>query len=88
MFTDMVVLQNRENNEVPCKIVQQKELCAISASASSFRLENGAKTPRIIVRRSKEIICKLLRPPAVGPTARLSLAWEFVASHIYRTGRG
>jgi hypothetical protein len=36
------------------------------ASADSFWLEEGAKTPGIIVRRSTEIICRLLRPPAVG----------------------
>jgi hypothetical protein len=41
--TDRVALQNIENNEVPCKIVQDKELRAISASADSFRLEGGAK---------------------------------------------
>jgi hypothetical protein len=39
----MVALQNRENNEVPCKIFQGKELCVLSASASSFRLESGTK---------------------------------------------
>jgi len=49
----------------PAKSSKKKELCTISASVSSFQLEDGAKTPRIIVRRSKEIICKLLRPSAV-----------------------
>jgi hypothetical protein len=37
----MAALQNRENNEVPCKIVQEKELCVLLASVGSFRLEGG-----------------------------------------------
>ena len=32
-----VAPQNPDNNEVPCKIVQDKELRAVSASAGSFR---------------------------------------------------
>jgi hypothetical protein len=42
-FTDRVAPQNIENNEVPCKIVQDKELRAVSASDGSFRLTGGAK---------------------------------------------
>ena len=41
--TDRVALQNIENNEVPCKIVQDKELWDVSASVGRFRLENRAK---------------------------------------------
>jgi hypothetical protein len=41
--TRRVALQNIENNEVPCKIFQRKELQAVSASGSSFRLTDGAK---------------------------------------------
>jgi hypothetical protein len=37
----MVALQNRENNEVPCKIVQGKKLCVLSAFVGSLRLEGG-----------------------------------------------
>lgn len=64
------------------------------ASTSSFRMEGGTKPTRIIVRRSKEIIRKLLRcdthatqmrawfprsPKARGPGGtRLLFAYIFV----------
>jgi hypothetical protein len=57
----MVALQNSHNKGVACKIVQDKELRDVSASVGSFRLKGGRKTSKIIVRRSKEIICKHLR---------------------------
>jgi hypothetical protein len=41
--TDRVALQNIENNEVPCKIFQDKELRAVSASTGRFRLDGGTK---------------------------------------------
>jgi hypothetical protein len=41
--TRRVALQNIENNEVPCKIFQRKELQAVSSSGSGFRLTGGAK---------------------------------------------
>ena len=41
--TGRVALQNPENKEVPCKIVQDKELRGLSASADSFRLKRGAE---------------------------------------------
>jgi hypothetical protein len=40
---DRVALQNIENKEVPCKIFQDKELRAVLASPSLFRLKCGAK---------------------------------------------
>jgi hypothetical protein len=40
--TRRVALQNIENNEVPCKIFQAKELRDVSISAESFRLKGGA----------------------------------------------
>jgi hypothetical protein len=67
-FTGRVALQNIENNEVPYKIFQAKELRAVSASVGRFRLEGDAKracrddvcrkTSGIIVRRRRELICK------------------------------
>jgi hypothetical protein len=42
----MVALQNRHNKGVACKIVQDKELCALLDSASSFWLEGGTKRTR------------------------------------------
>jgi hypothetical protein len=42
-FTGMVALQNRENNEVLCKIVQGKELGVLSASVGSFRHEEEVR---------------------------------------------
>jgi len=62
----MVSLQNRQNKEVIRKILQVNELCEVLVPSDRFRLEEGAKTPGIIVRRITEIICKRLRPPAVG----------------------
>jgi hypothetical protein len=41
--TDRVALQNIENKGVPCKIFQNKELRAVLASPSLFRLKSGAK---------------------------------------------
>jgi hypothetical protein len=43
VVTDRVALQNIENNEVPCKIFQDKELREVSASSGSYRLKSGAK---------------------------------------------
>jgi hypothetical protein len=40
---DRVTLQNIENNEVPRKIFQDKELRVVLASPSLFRLKCGAK---------------------------------------------
>jgi hypothetical protein len=60
----MVALQNRHNKGVVCKIVQDKELRDVSASVGSFRLKGGRKTSKIIVRRSKEIICSVSRTKA------------------------
>jgi hypothetical protein len=40
--TDRDALQNIENKEVPCKIVQDKELRDVLASPSLFRLKSGA----------------------------------------------
>ena len=40
--TGMVALHNLDNKEVPCKILQDKELRAVSASAVSFRLKSDA----------------------------------------------
>jgi hypothetical protein len=40
---DRVALQNIENNEVPCKIFQDKELRDVLASVGSCRLQCGAK---------------------------------------------
>jgi len=68
----MVSLQNLDNKEVPCKIVQDRELRDVSPFDGSSRLRCGAKTSGIIVRRSRKIICKA---PAVRRAARLSLAW-------------
>jgi hypothetical protein len=45
-FTGRVAPQNRENKEVPCKILQDKELRGVSASSGSFRLKDGAKRTR------------------------------------------
>jgi hypothetical protein len=46
----MVALQNIENKEVPCKIFQDKELRAVSASSGSFRLKGGAtRTCRTVI---------------------------------------
>ena len=41
--TDRVSPQNIENKEVPCKIVQDKELRGVLASGDRFRLEYDAK---------------------------------------------
>jgi hypothetical protein len=42
-LTDRVALQNIENNEVPCKILQDKELRDVSTSVGRFRLAGGAR---------------------------------------------
>jgi hypothetical protein len=57
--TGRVALQNIENKEVPCKIVQDKELRAVSASSGSFRLKNDAKkTCRMVFEeRLLESLC-------------------------------
>ena len=80
--TRRVALQNIENKEVPCKIFQDKKLRAVSASSGSFRLKGGAKRtcPDDVCRKTSEDHCatkwgNYLQPPAVGPEARLSLAW-------------
>jgi hypothetical protein len=79
--TGRVALQNIENNEVPCKIFQRKELCAVSASAGSFRLKGGAKRTcrdddlkedfwnHCATKKGNN-----LQAPAVRPIARYSLA--------------
>src|ERR1035437_390891 len=75
-----VALQNIENNEVPCKIFQAKELRAVSASFGRFRIEGGAKrTYRDDLRESFWDHCATkrgnnLQAPAVRPIARYSLA--------------
>jgi hypothetical protein len=79
----MVALQNIDNNEVICKIVQDKELRELSASSVGFRRSGdagtiGEKLLSLIVQERGDIFCKHLRcgqlAPAVRPTARSSLA--------------
>jgi hypothetical protein len=62
----MVALQNRHNKGVTSKIVQDKELRVVSASAGGFWLKKdagtmGEKLTEMIVQQSGEIICKPLR---------------------------
>jgi hypothetical protein len=86
-FTDRVALQNPQNKGVPCKIVQDKELRDVLASADRFRLTGDTKgragtmicrkSSEIIVRRSGEIICK-----GLAVQADALRAMRFVESQV------
>ena len=58
----MVSLYNLQNKGVICKIVQDKELRDVLVSFGHFRMKNDRdnwrKSLELIMRRSREIICK------------------------------
>jgi hypothetical protein len=60
--TGEVALQNLQNKGVICKILQDKELRAVLVSLGRFRLKNDLdnwrKSLELIMRRSREMICK------------------------------
>jgi hypothetical protein len=92
--TRRVALQNIDNNEVPCKIFQAKELRAVSASAGSFRLTDGAKrTPRTMSEgRLLGSLCNevgKLSAKAYRPDGRRLRGMGFVESPVPKcVGRG
>jgi hypothetical protein len=73
-----------KTKKFPAKSSRIRSYAHISASTSSFRLEDDTKTSAIIVQQSKEIIRKAL---AVRLDVHFSLARAFVVSHICRTER-
>jgi hypothetical protein len=61
-LTGRVALQNRDNKEVPRRIVQDKELRDALVYFGRFWMKNDQdnwrKSLELIMRRSREIICK------------------------------